>query len=420
MNYLIIGNSAAGVGGIEGIRSVNKNDNITVITDEPYLAYSRPLISYYLADKVKFQNMNYRSKSFYEKNNVNLNQGNKAVKLNTDKKDILLNNGQKINYDKLLLTTGGKPFVPPIKGSDKSNIYTFLKIDDVKNIKNYIEKTNSKQVIILGGGLIGLKAAEAFIKKGLKVTVIELADRILNAILDKKAAFLMKSYLQNKGVEFYLSDTIESFQGKQKVNKVNLKSGKNLRCDLVVIAVGVRPNLSLVEDNNIDYNNGILVNKKLQTSYKDIYAAGDVCEGYNMLSGSTGVVPIWPNAYNQGFTAGQNMAGGNEIYQENFARNSISFFDIPLITAGTINPEQEDDYEIYRNIDKDNFIYKKILVKDNKLAGFILLNKVDRAGILTGLIKEQINIKDIKNTLLSKELELLSLNESLRKEKILN
>ncbi len=420
MNYLIIGNSAAGVGGIEGIRSVNKNDNITVITDEPYLAYSRPLISYYLADKVKFQNMNYRSKSFYEKNNVNLNQGNKAVKLNTDKKDILLNNGQKINYDKLLLTTGGKPFVPPIKGSDKSNIYTFLKIDDVKNIKNYIEKTNSKQVIILGGGLIGLKAAEAFIKKGLKVTVIELSDRILNAILDKKAASLMKSYLQNKGVEFYLSDTIESFQGKQKVNKVNLKSGKNLRCDLVVIAVGVRPNLSLVEDNNIDYNNGILVNKKLQTSYKDIYAAGDVCEGYNMLSGSTGVVPIWPNAYNQGFTAGQNMAGGNEIYQENFARNSISFFDIPLITAGTINPEQEDDYEIYRNIDKDNFIYKKILVKDNKLAGFILLNKVDRAGILTGLIKEQINIKDIKNTLLSKELELLSLNESLRKEKILN
>jgi len=427
MKYLIIGNSAAGIGGIEGIRSRDSKGEITVVTDESYHVYSRPLISYYLAKKVDFEQMKYRSDEYYQKNDVQLFMNKKAVNLNSRKQQVILEDGKQLDYDKLLLATGGQPFIPPIKGKDKENIFTFIKLDEVKKIKNNIKSNDSGKVIILGGGLIGLKAAEAFIKHGLEVIVVELAERILSTILDRKAASLVKDYLQQKGIKFHLADTVVEFKGNEKVEKVKLQSGLTIDCDLAVIATGVKPNLSLVKKQDIDYNQGIIVDKYLKTSGENIFAAGDVCEGYNMLSGTVGVIPIWPNAYNQGYTAGKNMTGDSKKYEENFAQNSIGFFDLSMITAGIINPEFDENvldedkrYQIYDDKKSDEYLYKKFIIKDNKLVGYILVNNVDRAGILTGLIKDQKNIADVKEKLLNENFGLLSVNKKWRQEKILN
>lgn len=422
MKYLIVGNSAAGIGAVEGIREIDQEGQITLISDENYHTYSRPLISYYLAGNVDIEGMKYRSDDFYRKQNVKTRLGEKVVSLNSAQKCVTLETGEQTNFDKLLLATGGRPFFPLIQGINKENVYSFIKLNDVKVIADRIGNLNSDRgVVILGAGLIGLKAAEALVKLNFKVTVVELADQILSRILDQKAAALVQKHMENEGICFKLADTIEKFEGDKEANSVILKSGLEINCDLAIIAVGVRPQVSIVKDTGIDINKGILVSKKMETSIQDIYAAGDVAEGFNMLAGSAGVIPIWPNAYNQGLTAGKNMAGGKEIYQEGFARNSISFFDLPLITAGIINPEEDKGFQtiVKEDLDVDELKYRKFVLKNDILNGFIFIKEIDRAGIFTGLLKEQKDIGDIKGSLLKDDFGYLSFEQSFRKEKLL-
>ncbi|MFW5991849.1 MAG: NAD(P)/FAD-dependent oxidoreductase [Halanaerobiaceae bacterium] len=407
MEYLIIGNSAAGIGGVEGIRKCDPGGEIRIISREPYHTYSRPLISYYLAGGVDIEKMKYRPDDFYENNRVDVILNKEVVGLNTDDKKVILENDETYNYDRLLIAAGGSPFIPPIEGTSKNNVYTFLELDDAKEIKKAIDSLTFKgydsgKVIILGAGLIGLKAAEALTKLGLEVSVVELADRILSTILDKEAAAIIQSHLEERGINFYLSDTIKEFIGGREAVGAILKSGTTINCDLAVIAVGVRPNTSLVKDMEIAVNRGILVNDKLETSIEDVYAAGDVCEGYDMLRREKSVIPIWPGAYKEGYTAGQNMAGSKKVYKEGFARNSIGFFGLPMITAGLINPDGNNGtYDVFTEKSIEDKSYRKIIISRNKLMGFIYLNNIDRAGILTGLIKEQKDIRNIKEKILS-------------------
>jgi len=417
LDYVIIGNSAAGIGAVEGIRRVDREGKITIISDEEYSAYSRPLISYYLADKVTQEEMKYRPDEFYNQNNVDAKLGIKVTEVNEDDKKVLLEDDEEVTYDKLLVATGGAPFIPEMKGVNKENISNFIKLDDAKAIASDIKESEAEEVVILGAGLIGLKAAEALIKKGLKVTVVELADRVLSAILDKEAADLVQEHLEEAGINFILEDTIIEFLGDEKATGVKLKSGQELDCDLAVVAVGVKPNVSIVKGTNVEVNRGLVVNDKLETNIDDIYAAGDVSEGYDMLHEMAGVIPIWPNAYNQGLVAGQNMAGSNESYREGFARNAIGFFDLSMITAGIINPAT-DEYEVLIDKVEEDKVYKKIVLKDGKIVGFIYLNDVDRAGILTGLIKEQKGVEDIKNQLLADDFGYIDFDKEWRTQKL--
>ena len=417
MNYVIVGNSAAGIGGIEGIRMIDKKSNITVISDEKYHTYSRPLISYYLANKVSLDDMKYRKDDFYKENNVQTFFGEKVVSVNKDDKVVELISGKQIDFDKLLLATGANPFIPPITGSDKEGIETFINLDDAKDIGQKIENEEIKEVVILGAGLIGLKAAEALLKLGIKVKVVELADRILSAILDKKSAQIVQSYLEDKGISFILEDTIKEFLGDSKVEGAILESGTELECGLAVIAVGVRANTDIVEGTDIKLNRGIIVDNNLESNIEGIYAAGDVSEGYDLVQDKSSVIPIWPNAYHQGLVAGQNMAGVEKSYQQGFARNSIGFFNLDMITAGVIEA-QDDDCEVLTTTFLEDTSYRKIILKNNRIIGFILLNQIDRAGILTGLIKEQKDVSKFKDELLKPDFGYLSFDKDERESLI--
>jgi NAD(P)H-nitrite reductase large subunit len=408
-NYVIIGNGFAGIWAIEGIRSLDKENPIVLISDEEN--YSRPLISYYLGKKVKSTLLPYRPESFFTDNNVTLKLKTKATKLDTSKKMVTLANGETIAYTKLLLATGGKPIAPPIPGSQAKGVFNFTTYQDARRIKEYIEENDVKSVVVLGAGLIGLKATEALMELGIKVTVVELADRILAATFDKKASAIIEDALVDQECHVIKESTItEILSTKEKVSGVKLKNGKELPCSLVVIAIGVKPNLDLLAETPVEVKRGIVVNDHMQSSVPEIYAAGDVAEVKGW------VVAILPLATRQGRIAGINMAGGNLAFEGDLVMNSVELAGIPTISVGLTDPKEHmEEYEILEKYQPVKKIYRKIVLRGDVLVGMILVGDIDRAGILTGLIKEKVDVTPFKEHLAQGNFGLISLPKEYRK-----
>jgi len=415
MKYIIIGNSAAAIGTVEAIRRIDADGELIIISDEPYHTYSRPLISYYLAGKVSEEKMHYRDLDFYEKNRVTKKFGVRVEDILPAEKKVLLADGEQISYDKLLIATGGTPFIPPLKGGDKKGVYTFIKFDDVKNISEELNEV--KNILIIGAGLIGLKAAEGLASEERKITVVELAERILPAILDEQASKLVQKHLEKKGISFNLGTSVSELRGEERVSSALLADGEELPADLVVVAVGVRPNTSCLGCAEIKINRGILIDEYCRTSDPDIYAAGDVSEGFDMLFQEQRVLPILPNAYRQGEAAGLNMAGKETVFKGGFAMNSIGFFGLPMITAGIIKPEG-DEYFQESCLDEEKKIYRKLVIKDNRIKGFILLNDIDRAGILTGMMNEEIDVSPFLDKFIEGDFSYANLPKDLRDRRL--
>ncbi|MDI6716811.1 MAG: FAD-dependent oxidoreductase [Actinomycetota bacterium] len=413
MSYVIIGNSVAAVGAIEAIRKVDKKKKITVISAEPYHVYSRPLISEYLAGQVDESMMAYRDANFYEVNGVEAILGKTVVSIDVSKKSVKLDDGKSIKYDKLLIATGGTPFIPPMKGLGKDRIFTFIKLDDAKKLDALAPELS--HVVIIGAGLIGLKAAESLHHRGVKVTVVELADRVMATVLDADAGQIVQSALENAGINIITQNTVAEILGGDEVSGVKLKDGQVIDCDAVIVAIGVVPNASLAKDSGIEVNRGIVVNDRMLTSAENIFAAGDVTEGPDYLSGGNRVIPIWPNAYVQGKIAGYNMAGIDRKFDGAVAVNSIELFGVPVVTAGLSNVVA-DDLEILAKAEGNN--YRKVVLRGNKVVGAVFVGGIDRAGIITGLIRDQIDVSGMRERLLAPDFGYIDFPIELRKERL--
>lgn len=413
MNYVIIGNSAAAIGTVEGIRQRDKKNPIRIISAEPHHTYSRPLISYLLAGKVKEEKMCYRPVDFYEKNNVEVIYA-KATGVDIEKKQVLTEEGKSIAFDKLMVATGGKPFIPPMEGMEnKKGIFNFHKLDDIHNIKKVL--TGNSKAVIIGAGLIGTKAAEALSLLGIDVTIIELADKLLSSILDEKSAEIVKGVMEENNIKFRFQTTVSKVLGDDKVTGVQLSTGEQLDCDVLIVAIGVVPNSDLVKGTDIALNRGILIDNKMQTNIPGIYAAGDVSEGYDMLIDAKRVIPILPNAYKQGETAGLNMAGDDIEFTGAFPMNSIGFFGFPMITAGIYKGE---GFAETISLDEENRSYKKLVYKGKKLVGFIILQDIDRAGMLTSILKKGIDITPLQENMIKSDFGYRHWPKELRKERM--
>ena len=400
MNYVIIGNSTAAVGTIAGIREIDSVGKITVISDEKYHTYSRPLISYWLEDK----NIYYREPDFYEKNGVETILGKKVTKIEAEKKCVVLEDGLSVPYDKLMVATGSKPFVPPMKGLEKVNYHTFMTFDSVKAIRSEIKK--GMKVLIIGAGLIGLKAAEALAAHETDITVIDLADRILPSILDVKAGIKMQRHIENHGVKFILKTSVEEFSE----HSAKLQNGMTVDFDMLIVAVGVRPNTELVSDAGGKVERGIITDMTQKTTLDDIYAAGDCTVSYDSAADTNRILAILPNAYLQGETAGRNMAGRENYYLNAIPMNAIGLFGLHIISAGDYNGEEY--------VTETENTYKKLVFRDNKLKGYILMGDVARAGIYTGMIKEGIEIDDVNEELLKEKPQMMMFSKERREEKL--
>ena len=382
MKYVIIGNSAAGIACVEGIRSADAEGEITIISDEPFAAYGRPLISYYLLGATDRQRMLYRPADFYEKNKVRTLLGARAEKIDPAAQKIVLRGGEEIPYDRLLVATGSRPFEPPMEGIEGvKNKFNFMTLQDALSLEKVLSKR--KNVLIIGAGLIGLKCLEGILERVKSVSVVDMAGRILPSILDDAGAAIVRRELEGKGAKFYLSDSVAKFEG----NTAHLKSGKEISFDILVVAVGVRPNTELVKDAGGEVSRGVVTDEKQQTSLKNVYAAGDCAESFDITSGARKVLALLPNAYRQGYTAGVNMAGGEAAFADAMPLNAIGFFGSHVLTAGS--------YEGESFVQAEGDVYRKFFCKDGVLKGFILVNSPERAGIYTSLIRNQTPLSEV-------------------------
>jgi len=419
--YVIIGGSAGAVGAVEAIREVDPIGDIIVISDEPNPTYSRPMIADYLSGEASLEKMFFPTKDFWDKHKVQMRLWKKAVKLDLLQKTVELENAEKINFDKLLIATGGKPFIPKMEGTTRKGVYNFTTMVDTQRIEEAINK--AQKAIVIGGGLIGVSAAEALAKRGLKVTIVELKDCILNLILDKEAAKIVETVMQKNGLSIITGRTVQRILGRkdndEAVGAVVLDNGTVIECDMVVVAVGVIPRTELAAQTDLKLNRGILVDRFMQTSVPNVYACGDVAEAYDFIHKTNRVLALWPIARIGGRVAGYNMAGQKCEYPGGTAMSALNYFGVPIISVGLTTLDEAEGYETLTFHDQEASAYRKIVLKDGTIVGMTLVRDVESAGIIFNLMKNKVNVERFKHKLIADNFSLASLPETLRKQLLL-
>jgi len=401
--YVIIGNSAAAVGTVEGIRQADKTGPITLISREPYHTYSRPLISYLLLGKTTEEKMRYRGADFYEKNGCTLMAGRTAAAIDPAARLVTLDDGTQVPYDRLMCATGSRPFIPPMAGLDQVKpVHTFMSLDDARALQ--ADLAPEARVLIIGAGLIGLKCAEGIAQSVKSVTVVDLADRILSSILDADAAALMQAHLEQHNMSFLLGDSVDRFEPR----RAHLKSGLVVDFDVLVVAIGVRPNTDLLKQAGAALNRGITVDDHMRTTLPDVYCAGDCVESYDISCGMTRILALLPNAYAQGECAGINMAGGSAVFGKAIPMNAIGFFGLHIITAGSYTGE------CWSQVDPEQQQYKKLFYQDDLLKGYILIGDIRKAGIYTSLIRERTPLSTVDFELICEHPGLMAFTREYR------
>ena len=401
--YLIIGNSAGGIGAVEAIREVDKEGSLTIISDEPYPVYSRPLISKYLAGESNIDMMLFRSPDFYSQNNITPLLGKKVTGLELNNKTASLESGEQVTWEKLLLGVGGIPIVPKVEGMKKKGVFTFTSLDDAKAIDEFL-KSGARKAVAIGGGLIGISVTEALAKRGVEVTIIELKERVLNTILDEQASLMAEETFKQAGVNIITGHTVAALSGREATKGVILDNGIEIPCDLVIVAVGVSPRTELASDTRISVNRGIVVDRHMSTSHPDIYSCGDVAEAYDFAYDENRLSLIWPNAYIGGRIAGYNMAGVEKEYPGGTAVNALNYFGIDIASAGMPAAPSDDSYEVISK--QEGSIYQKIILKDNLITGMIFVGNIEKSGIVFGLMRDKVNVGSFKQSLLADDFGL--------------
>ncbi len=426
-DYVIVGNSAAGVNAAQAIRSADPRGSIAIFSEDGMHVYSRPMISYLVAGQTDLRRMLYRPRNFYEANNIDFQRGIKVTAVEAASRKIKTSDRRTLSFGRLLLATGSAPFIPPVPGLDHVPYQTFISYDDAQALMRATRK-EGRRVLVIGAGLIGVKAAEAAHARGARVTVVEKMDRILPAALDTAVSGMVSERCQASGMEVITGQGVAEIvpagkpgagpggSGKGGGAAV-LESGAEVEFDTLVVAVGVVPRANLAREAGIKVNRGVLVDEHLETDHPGIYAAGDVAEAWDLVWEEPRVNALWPNAVLQGKYAGWNMAGEEREYPGSQGLNSVEFFGLPVLSAGVVNPP-DDTYEVV-SARLPGGGYKKVVIRDDVLMGMIFAGDIERAGILTSLIQERSPLKRVKGQLLSDSFGQIYLPKAVRESRVL-
>ena len=384
-NYLILGASAAGINAAKTLRDLDLDSNITIISKDEKV-YSRCMLHHVISNHRTVEEINFVEDNFMENNNIYWIKNKSVKSIDTKNKKVVIE-GQELDYDKLLIATGASAFIPPIRNIKEGNyIYPLRNIDDVYEIK---EKAKiSKKVAIIGAGLIGIDALTGLMEyKNLEVSLIYPSDYILDKQLDEYSAKVYENKFIENGANLYSGQPVNEIilDKENNVSGVQLGNGTVVECDLLIVSTGVTPNIDFIKETNIENNRGIVINDKCETTVDYVYAAGDV----------VGKNAIWPLAVKQGIVAAHNMAGSERNIEDDFTfKNSMNFMGIPTVSLGIVNPEG-DDYDTITRCDNDG--YKKFIYKDDRIYGLIAQGDISYIGALTQIIKNKVEIPDLKN-----------------------
>ncbi len=407
-DHVVIGNSAAGVGAIEAVRKAkgSRKEGICVISEENTPAYSKPFIGRIVDGRRTVEELWYRPPEFYEDGSLCFMGGRRAVALNLDERTVELQGGERLGFGKLLIATGGSPIIPNVPGL-RETANTFVRLSDALAIKKRIDQDSASSAVVLGGGLTGIAATSALIEKGIKVTLVELAPRILSTILDEEASTIIQEALDLGGGRTITGHTISHVDDTSERPIVHIDNGEAIHTDLIVVAIGVKARTELVSDTEITVDRGIVVNSRMETGRRGIYAAGDCAQIYDSLRGRNMVLALWPTAYMGGRVAGQNMAGGNAELEWSTNMNSLNYFDTPILSAGVVSPGEGDGWSEIKERNGD--AYRKIVTRDDVMKGFVLVGDIDRGGLYLQMMRGSTRMSKLKRSPLSEDFGLVDL-----------
>jgi nitrite reductase (NADH) large subunit len=397
LNIVIIGNGIVGVTAARIIKEKHPETKVSIYSEESSQYYPRPRLYEVLSGEAKPEDIVVFSEEWYRRKGIEVQLNKKALGIDTKRKELLLENQTRVSYDKLLLANGGHSFVPPIKGTDKTGVFTLRTISDALRIKGFTE--NTKKAIVIGGGLIGLEFAASLRKLGQQVTVVELFPWLLPRQLDHDGATLLKNRIKALGIKLVLGVKIVEILGKKTVSGIILDSGKKVSGELVLVSAGMRSNTELALESGIKVNRGIIVDEHLRTSADDVYAGGDVAEFEGTVYG------IIPAALEQASIAAANIVGDEQgIYRGTIPSNTLKIIGIDLTSMGLINPE-EPTYEEIKKTDETKGIYKKLVLDKGIIVGAILLG--DKKGVtsIRKLIVQETDITKYKNLILNDDFD---------------
>ena len=390
MRYVIIGGSIAGISAVKEIRTSDTKGKIMVISGEQTRGYYRPMIpSLIEKDGIDITFVD----DPLEKYAADLIFGT-AKSLDGSSREVLLSSGKKMKYDRLLIATGSSPVIPHIQGLRGDDVFPLRTMKDALSIKT--SARNKGRAVVIGGGFVGTKASIALRNLGLSVTIVEERGQILPQRLDRRGAWIIADVMRKRGIEIITNDTVsEIIRSSGKVKSLRLFSGGTLDADIVVFAVGARPNVEAFVDSGIRINRGIIIDESFRTSVPDVYAAGDVAEYIDLITGAPAVSALWSNAEEMGKFAGKNMAGGTVKYRGFLSvMNATEILGVPVMSVGLIEPEGEG-YEVIVDDTLDS--YRKLIFRGDILVGVTFVGNISNAGIYTNLIKNSIPIGSLKD-----------------------
>ncbi|MCX8117456.1 MAG: FAD-dependent oxidoreductase [Desulfobacterota bacterium] len=417
MRYVIVGGSAAAISAIEAIRSIDRDSPIDLFSDEATPLFSRVLLPYYIAEELSKPFLNFRSADFFEQQKVTPHLGVRVQEIAVSSKTIHTQSGEVYPFDKLLLATGGNPIIPPIPGIEKEGVSPLKTMADADRIYHF----KGQKAVVIGAGSVGVESSISLKRRGMEVTLLEQLGHVLPTVFDEEAASIIRKRIEQLGIRTITGEKALRFNGNGKVKSV-LTDAREIECDLVVVAVGIKPAVELAQTAGIEIGSlgGISVDDSMRTSVPDIYAAGDVAETYDITRDSKWINAIWPCAIEQGRIAGLNMAGRKTLYEGSFRRNSIgNFIGVPAISMGLTQAETcsscesgETFQEIKRRT-KDT--YRKLILKNGRLVGAILVGQTQKAGLFHVLMKKRIDVSESLSLLMSRDLNFMGLLPLIRK-----
>lgn len=397
MNYVIIGNGVAGIHAAETIRQFNPNGNITMISDEIFPPYCRPMISMVLEGAVPPEKLPIRPSSFYEELKIESVLGNRVSAVDVDNRAVSVN-GKVYPYDKLLIATGADPRRIKADGLELKNIFFMRTETHVRQMLAALPTV--RKALVLGGGLVGFKASYGLLRRGIQVTMLIRSGYPLSMQVDPEAGRMIWDELKAHGLDVRLGVEATAFEGKDTVTKAHLSDGTLLSCDMVIIGKGVFPARGFVPKKKIKVDAGIIVDEHMETSAPGVFAAGDVAESIDIARKTPWVNAIWPEAVAQGRIAGINMAGRRIPYKGSLSRNVVRIFGMDVMTAGIITPPEAEGFDILNVKDSKAKTYRKLVFRGDRLAGMVMVNGIEQGGVLMSLIQSETPVRASREALL--------------------
>jgi len=383
INYVIIGNSAAGLSAARALRGQDCQGKITVISDEPTFGYSRVLLPLYIGGRIRKKNMIIAPREFYTHLKIRLFRSSPVEGIDPKEQRVHVRDGKKIPYDRLLIATGSSPRGLDVPGKDLQGIHYLRKIADAEAIRRELSSSRGP-VLLVGGGLIGVKTLQVLIGKKRKIHMVISSDQVLSQMLDKTASDFFLESFRAKGVDVHLPTDVRAFFGKERIEGALLSQGTTLPCSMAIVGKGVEPNVDPFRETALRLNRGIVVDQHLATDLPHVYAAGDVAEPWDLLQKKNLGNAIWPLALEEGRIAGLNMAMVPVTFRGSMRMNAVEIMGIKAVSAG----EAEGD-RVLKFHGRGEPVYRKLVFSGGRLIGFLLVGDIDGAGILTSLIRSE-------------------------------